>query len=280
MHSLALRVATAAAMQESQLRAGPSRCCDASSVVSDRPRYWRSVTAHSQCARLAVPLATVLHAASRRDVDCAQEAAAAGCAMVCLPECFAFIGSSSAASVDASEPLDGDTLAEYCTLARFVPMRGACAGPAWRRPWLGTIMAMHGLASALHAVHGGNESCPEASRGRNGRKRPNRSCCRRYHRRQLQRALFYPRVCTPVPGRLHPVTRPAAGRARRQLQVLLPVASSAWTLPRVEVCSVHTSMCARLNASAVCRVRPGCRQHSMWLSLGGFHETAAEAGKM
>ncbi|KAG1670964.1 hypothetical protein FOA52_011399 [Chlamydomonas sp. UWO 241] len=48
----------------------------------------------------------------------AQEAAAAGCTMLFLPECFAFIGASAGESLAQAQPLDGPLMKSYCKLAR------------------------------------------------------------------------------------------------------------------------------------------------------------------
>ncbi|KAG2423634.1 hypothetical protein HXX76_015151 [Chlamydomonas incerta] len=48
----------------------------------------------------------------------AQDAAAAGCAALFLPECFAFIGDSPAQSLAAAQPLGGPLMAAYRQLAR------------------------------------------------------------------------------------------------------------------------------------------------------------------
>jgi len=48
----------------------------------------------------------------------AQDAAAAGCSMLFLPECFSFIGSNQQESIAAAQPLSGALVARYCELAR------------------------------------------------------------------------------------------------------------------------------------------------------------------
>ncbi|GFR42671.1 hypothetical protein Agub_g3482, partial [Astrephomene gubernaculifera] len=48
----------------------------------------------------------------------AREAAEAGCRMLFLPECFAFIGASPAESLAAAQPLDGPLMTRYRELAR------------------------------------------------------------------------------------------------------------------------------------------------------------------
>jgi len=39
--------------------------------------------------------------------------------MLFLPECFAFIGTSSEESLGQSEPLTGATMQKYCALAEY-----------------------------------------------------------------------------------------------------------------------------------------------------------------
>jgi len=46
------------------------------------------------------------------------EAAAKGCALVTLPECFSFIGAQPGDAPRAAEPLSGPTMQRYCALAR------------------------------------------------------------------------------------------------------------------------------------------------------------------
>ncbi|WIA37182.1 hypothetical protein OEZ86_014137 [Tetradesmus obliquus] len=48
----------------------------------------------------------------------AEQAAAAGCSMLFLPECFSFIGASQPESLSKAEPLDGPAMARYRQLAR------------------------------------------------------------------------------------------------------------------------------------------------------------------
>ncbi|GLC72751.1 hypothetical protein PLESTF_001289500 [Pleodorina starrii] len=48
------------------------------------------------------------------------KAAAAGCRMLFLPECFSFIGESQPESVAAAQPLDGPLMGQYRQLARSV----------------------------------------------------------------------------------------------------------------------------------------------------------------
>lgn len=48
----------------------------------------------------------------------AGQAAAAGCQLLCLPECFSFIGSSQVESLGKAQPLDGPLMTKYRQLAR------------------------------------------------------------------------------------------------------------------------------------------------------------------
>ncbi|KAJ9519854.1 hypothetical protein QJQ45_014577, partial [Haematococcus lacustris] len=69
------------------------------------------------CTRLAQ---VVMFPATRSRVVAVvvQEAVAAGAAILFLPECFSFIGSSQAESLAAAQPLDGPLMAQYLALAR------------------------------------------------------------------------------------------------------------------------------------------------------------------
>lgn len=49
-----------------------------------------------------------------------EEAKERGAAMVFLPEGFDYIGSSREETLSLSEPLTGDTITQYCQLARWV----------------------------------------------------------------------------------------------------------------------------------------------------------------
>jgi Carbon-nitrogen hydrolase len=66
--------------------------------------------------------------AQLRVVHALQEAAARGCAMACLPECFNFIGSGPAETVQQAQPLTGAYMSRYCQLARCQPDSRWC----WR----------------------------------------------------------------------------------------------------------------------------------------------------
>lgn len=48
-----------------------------------------------------------------------QDAAAAGCRLLFLPECFGFIGDSPAQSLAAAQPLTGPLMDQYRQLARW-----------------------------------------------------------------------------------------------------------------------------------------------------------------
>jgi len=48
----------------------------------------------------------------------ARQAKEAGCHILCLPECFAFIGVAGSDALDVMEPLDGPLMARYRALAR------------------------------------------------------------------------------------------------------------------------------------------------------------------
>lgn len=48
----------------------------------------------------------------------AKQAKEAGCHILCLPECFAFIGVAGSDALDVMEPLDGPLMARYRALAR------------------------------------------------------------------------------------------------------------------------------------------------------------------
>eukprot|EP00793_Prasinoderma_coloniale_P005239 PRCOL_00001000-RA len=50
--------------------------------------------------------------------DLAARAAAAGASLLCLPECFAFIGARSGEAQAMAEPLDGPLMSRYAELAR------------------------------------------------------------------------------------------------------------------------------------------------------------------
>eukprot|EP00898_Chlorokybus_atmophyticus_P004356 jgi/Chlat1/4921/Chrsp31S04833 len=52
----------------------------------------------------------------------AHDAAAAGCKLLCLPECHCFIGEQDGEALAAAEPLDGPSMGRYCALARDTKM--------------------------------------------------------------------------------------------------------------------------------------------------------------
>ena len=91
----------------------------------------------SRCAHAAKQLYALLlpSAAGADKTGRFQEAAIAGCSLVCLPECFAFLGGGAAASVDASEPLDGPNLSAYCALAKCGFLRRTLSVPQFRTLW-------------------------------------------------------------------------------------------------------------------------------------------------
>ncbi|KAK3259876.1 hypothetical protein CYMTET_31144 [Cymbomonas tetramitiformis] len=51
-----------------------------------------------------------------------QQAAEAGCKLLCLPECFSFLGSSDQESLSIAEPLDGPLMEKYKQLAQTQQM--------------------------------------------------------------------------------------------------------------------------------------------------------------
>eukprot|EP00892_Ulva_mutabilis_P004452 jgi/Ulvmu1/2379/UM130_0012.1 len=72
-------------------------------------------------AKVAVAQMTSINSKAANLARCSkliQSAREQGCSMVFLPECFAYIGTSSEDSLSESEPLNGPTMQSYCELAR------------------------------------------------------------------------------------------------------------------------------------------------------------------
>ena len=61
-------------------------------------------------------------------VKCARNAQAAGCSFLALPECFSFIGSSPAETLEQAEPLNGPTVKKYRALAKECGLWLSCGG--------------------------------------------------------------------------------------------------------------------------------------------------------
>ncbi|KAG2434562.1 hypothetical protein HYH02_012228 [Chlamydomonas schloesseri] len=85
---------------------GTAEGADAAAVGRVRVAVGQMTACGDQAANLAV--------CSRL----AQDAAAAGCTALFLPECFSFIGESPAQSLAAAQPLEGPLMSQYRQLAR------------------------------------------------------------------------------------------------------------------------------------------------------------------
>ncbi|KAJ9520362.1 hypothetical protein QJQ45_030306 [Haematococcus lacustris] len=82
---------------------------------------WVGLAVLQAIVRIAVAQMTAVGDQQANLATCtrlAQEAVAAGAAILFLPECFSFIGSSQAESLAAAQPLDGPLMAQYLALAR------------------------------------------------------------------------------------------------------------------------------------------------------------------
>lgn len=81
--------------------------------------------------RLAIAqlTSTANHAANLANVEWAcQRAVEAGASLLCLPECFAFIGSQASQTVAQASGLDGETFGQYRALARRHSLWLSCGG--------------------------------------------------------------------------------------------------------------------------------------------------------
>mmetsp|Transcript_29524 Transcript_29524/g.74190 ORF Transcript_29524/g.74190 Transcript_29524/m.74190 type:complete len:308 (-) Transcript_29524:63-986(-) len=84
--------------------------------------------------------------------ECARlvgEAAAQGCQLVALPECFSFIGARPGEAQIAAEPLSGPTMQRYCALARQHGLWLSLGG-FQERPAEGTAEGEGGQAKILN----------------------------------------------------------------------------------------------------------------------------------
>ncbi|CAI5483814.1 unnamed protein product [Closterium sp. Yama58-4] len=73
------------------------------------------------CRRVAVAQMTSVGDVEKNFATCkslVEQAAAAGAALICLPECFSFIGARDGEAAAVAEPLDGPIMRKYCQLAR------------------------------------------------------------------------------------------------------------------------------------------------------------------